>query len=208
MSVYTIGLDLGQSQDFSALAVVEHVWSLPPGVSDESRFRSDVHHHHEFHVRALRRWPLGTSYVSVTDDVCQTMRSPEFRDCATLLYDATGVGRAVGDLMDEKFRDHRLRSPQPVTITAPIKENLVSTILVALQRGRLKMAAGIPLGEELLDELQLFQQKIRQSGATSYEFNRKGEGHGDLASALMVALRWGEWLPGRSMMRFVEGAPT
>lgn len=206
MSVYTIGLDLGQSQDFSALAVVEHVWSLPPGVSVETRFLSDIHHQHEFHVRALKRWPLGTSYVAVTEDVCQIMLAPDLRGCASLLYDATGVGRAVGDLMEEKFRENRLYSPQPVTITAPIKENLVSTILVALQRGRLKMATGIPLGEQLMDEMQLFQQKIRQSGATSYEFNRKGEGHGDLASALMVALRWGEWIPGRSMMRFVEGS--
>lgn len=206
MSVYTVGLDLGQSQDFSALAVVEHVWALPPGVSVETRFTSDVNWHHEFHVRALKRWPLGTSYVSVAEDVSSLMTSADLRDCATLIYDATGVGRAVGDLLNERARRRELGTawPHPLTITAPIKEDLVSTLTVALQRGRLKMAPGLPLGEQLMSELQQFEQKIRQNGSTAYEFNRKGEGHGDLAFALLVALRWGEWVPGRGMMRHIN----
>ncbi len=202
MSALTVGLDLGQAQDYSALAVVEHVWALPPDVVLSGGTLADYPWHHEFHVRALRRWPLGTSYVAVVEDVSTVMSSPALRG-ATLLFDATGVGRAVGDLFRDKYIEGRMgdNHPCPVTITAPLKENLISNLIVALQRGRLSVSPDLLLGDALRDELLQFRQKIRQNGFTAYEFERKGDGHGDLAWGLLLALYWGDsWVPGSDSM--------
>jgi len=50
---FIIGLDLGQSMDYSALVVVECQGTVSP----------------HYAVRHLHRWPLQTSYPSIVQDV-------------------------------------------------------------------------------------------------------------------------------------------
>ena len=80
---YTAGLDLGQASDYSALAVVERVGDGPGPA---------------YHVRYLRRFPLGTSYPDVVAAVAATLATPPLPADAILAIDRTGVGRAVFDL--------------------------------------------------------------------------------------------------------------
>ena len=80
---YAVGLDLGQAQDYSALAVVEH--------AGRSRDRPLL-------VRHLHRWPLGTAYPAIVADVAATLAAPPLPAGAVLAIDRTGVGRAVFDL--------------------------------------------------------------------------------------------------------------
>src|SRR5262249_51486770 len=61
---YCIGLDLGQSQDYSALAVVE------------TNRRPDGELLHG--VRFLKRWPLGTRYTKIVRQVCELCERPPF----------------------------------------------------------------------------------------------------------------------------------
>lgn len=208
MASYTFGLDLGQAQDYSALVVVEHVEVLPPGMSLEQAealgrgFPTTVAEtRHEFEVRVARRWPLGTAYPVVVDDVAEMLRSAAFvgenysswsgrQGHASLVrVDATGVGRAVMDLFDERYRRGETLGAEirRVTIDAKIKQDLGSAVLVALQRDRLHVAKGLQLASVLEQELTLFRRGFTSTGRTTFDTKRV-DGHGDLATALMLAI--------------------
>ena len=188
MASFTLGLDLGQANDFSALAVVEHVWRYAPNSTDGVRIR-------HFEVVALRRWDLGTPYPRIVQDVAEGMVSGPLSAQGVLLFDATGVGRAIGDLFAEQWRSGRMGDypPVPVTFTQESKADMVSTVLVAAQRGRLHIANRLPLASVLEEELTRFRQKIRATGSTSIEYGGGTEGHGDLATGLFLAMKFGDY---------------
>ncbi len=188
MPAFTVGLDLGQANDFSALAVVEHVWRYAPNSTDGARIR-------EFQVLALRRWDLGTPYPRIVQDVAEGMTSGPLSAQGVLLFDATGVGRAIGDLFAEQWRAGRMGAYQPVPVTfdQQSKSDMVSNVLVAAQRGRLHIANRLPLASVLEEELTRFRQKIRASGSTSIDIARGTKGHGDLATALFLAMKFGDY---------------
>src|SRR5262249_50371566 len=78
MSVtYYSGLDLGRTQDHSALVVIER--------SEEGVLA----------VRHIHRWPLGTSYPQIADDLKSLFAAPPLQG-STLVIDHTGVGVAGG----------------------------------------------------------------------------------------------------------------
>ena len=118
---FFIGLDLGQARDFTALAVLEKVIPLAP---EPRAYRTHELWQDgqpiapprtpllpEYRGRHLERYPLGTPYPTIIAGVKDRMATPALRG-ATLIVDATGVGRPVVDL----FRAARL-TPVPVTIT-------------------------------------------------------------------------------------------
>ena len=202
MSSYTVGLDLGQGQDFSALVVVERVLVLPPLVSVGAFWRAPQlvgpSIREERHVRHLRRWELGTPYPVIVDDVATMMRSEAMQD-GLLFIDRTGVGRAVFDMFTEAWQGEEFGASYPlgVTITAGSRRNgmhvpksdLLAAIQVPLQQGTLRVAEGLALGPVLERELVSFRQKISESGRDSFDVQpRAGEGHGDLVTALSLAL--------------------
>jgi hypothetical protein len=179
---FVVGLDLGQARDFSAVVA-----------NDAHHGRGgDVHHSITF----LHRFPLGTSYPDVVDGVASLMRQlPARRRTPALVCDATGVGRPVLDLV-------RARGlfPIGVSITAGdavtrsaaddwriAKRVLVSGLQVALQTGRLQVAAALPLTQVLVRELSSFSAKISASGSASFEAWREAD-HDDLVLALAIAV--------------------
>jgi len=113
MPNFVVGLDLGQRRDYSAAIVTERVQQLID--SSALGFRPPDHAYwtdercvvDTYHVRHIQRWPLGTPYSTVTDDTAELMRTPEFRGHAVLLYDATGVGGAVSDMLNKAYRAGR-----------------------------------------------------------------------------------------------------
>src|ERR1051325_3602353 len=96
------GLDLGQVSDPTAMAVADCDGPL------DSRICS---------IRHLERWPLGTKYTKIAEDM-DTMMGKAPLLGSTLIVDHTGVGRGVVDL----FRDKpRLSDLHAVTITSGVK---------------------------------------------------------------------------------------
>lgn len=193
---FTVGLDLGQGNDYSALVVVERVQFYEHEPSE--RLFGVEEPTEELHVRALRRWELGTPYPAVVDDVVTLMRA-ELKADALFVFDATGVGRAVSDLFSAEWLKEYfcLWGPIGLTVTAGAerhewnypKKDLIAALQVPLQQGRLKIADGLTLGPILEKELVGFRQKLSATGRESFDIQRRsGEGHGDLASALMLAL--------------------
>jgi hypothetical protein len=115
------------------------------------------------------------------------------------VVDATGVGAPVVDMLKQA----RL-SPIAITITrgeavtresyaayhVP-KKDLVSTLQVLLQSGRLKIAQALPEAETLQAELLNFQMKITLQAHDVYGSWRQGS-HDDLVLATAVAVWYAE----------------
>jgi hypothetical protein len=121
---YTVGLDLGQSQDYSALAIIEEPvyvrddaarleinapslgWMSPAGLTLHQvrmarrlALQRGRPERPPLHLRHLQRYPLGTPYPEIVSDVLQLMNTRALRDDAVLVVDFTGVGRGVVDQM-------------------------------------------------------------------------------------------------------------
>jgi hypothetical protein len=195
MGEFTLGLDLGQAQDYTALAILERV-----------RVSGEVVEHH---LRDLRRFPLGTPYPRLVEEVAQLMEHPRIRGRTTLVVDATGVGAAVLDMLRS-----RGLAPVPVWITAGEraeqagdgwrvpKRDLVAVVQVLLQTGRLKLAAELVEVATLTQELRAFGVKFTPSGRDAYGVWREGQ-HDDLVLALALACWWSE-RGGASAQEFVD----
>jgi hypothetical protein len=182
---YFVGLDLGQSADFSAIAVMER-----HGTTKDN---------YVFHCRHLERWKLRTSYPAIVADTVRMMNSSQMQSGRTrpmLAVDATGVGAPVIDLFKRERINARLE-PIQITggseitkenhVTRVPKRDLVSTVQVYLQNGRLKIAEQLPEAETLTRELQNFQVKISDNAHDSYGAWREGT-HDDLVLAASLAL--------------------
>ena len=111
---YSVGVDLGQANDFTAIAVLEKkvvppetALFAPVGESPSNRLvEGDV----IYDLVYLKRPKLGTPYDTiakrVADLVCELEPQGAFGELGqvTLSVDGTGVGRAVVDMLDAEFK--------------------------------------------------------------------------------------------------------
>jgi len=197
MSFY-VGLDLGQSNDYTALAVIEKVGR--EGDRDDP----------DLHLRHLERYPLRTPYPDMVARVAALVEDPKLSSThldrrlerrvleePELLVDATGVGRPVVDLFKERglwYKAITITGGNRVTATGGgygvPKRDLIGALEVPFHSGRLKVAAGLRLWETLRSELQTFRRKVSlTTGMDTYEHWRKGD-HDDLVLAAALAC-WG-----------------
>ncbi len=154
------------------------------------------------HIRHLERF-RHLLYPEVADHTERLLDTQELKGRAELVIDATGVGPAVTDIFTSRGRlfvavkihggDVEHQAPDG-TYRVP-KRNLVSSLQVLLQSGRLKIASSLELAEVLKAELLNFRVKVNVSTAhDSYEAWREGD-HDDLVLAAALAC-WGASRPG------------
>jgi hypothetical protein len=185
MSRFHVGLDLGQANDYTAIAVVE----TDPGGGDLLLVR---------HLERFRH----TLYPEVADRIGVLMDSPELAGKTELAIDATGVGPAVTDIFAKRgrsFKAVKIHGGDAESYDKGVwrvpKRNLVSALQVALQTGTLKIASSLPLAEVLREELLNFRVKVNiATGHDSYEHWREGD-HDDLVLAAAMAV-WSARVPG------------
>jgi hypothetical protein len=177
---HVIGLDLGQAQDHSALAVLEARGGPGPP---------------RYAVRHLHRWPLGTRYARIVEDVRGLVRRPPLR-WPLLAVDGTGVGAAVvdlfraGDLEAALFSvlitaGHHAAVGADGRLHAPKKE-LVSVLQVLLQGRRLEVAPQLEHARTLAAELAAFRVKVTAAANETFESWRERD-HDDLVLAVALA---------------------
>jgi hypothetical protein len=179
---YVAGLDLGQAQDFTALAILER--SLAPDQEQAN-----------YAVRHLERFPLGTSYAAVVDRLKAVFAAPPLAD-STLAVDYTGCGRPVFDLLSGCGIRAALC---PVTITSGSKahrdddggwlvpkKELVAVLQLLLQNRRLRVAQSLPAAALLVKEMENFRVKITAAAGETFEAWRDGD-HDDLVLAAGIA---------------------
>jgi hypothetical protein len=171
---YVVGVDLGQTADYTAITILEE--------REEKSY--DVRY-----LERLRNTPY-PQIVRRLDHLVK--RLPEKPSMAV---DATGVGRPVVDMI----RDANLpASVYPITLTGGDavvqdgmerrvpKRDVASTIAVLLQSERLRISRHLKESDTLLRELLNFRVKISLSGHDSYEAWREQE-HDDLVLAVGLA---------------------
>ena len=206
---YYLGLDLGQSADYTALALIEEPvwvsgrWTSPAAMTrphyDVLRAESDRARppNPPLSVRHLERFDLGTRYTTIVERVKEMANAPPLSELpAALLVDKTGVGAAVLDAFEHSgIRPTAITihggstvsdDPQRRGYRVP-KRDLVSAVQVLLQNGRLKIAASLPESATLKRELLSFRVKVNPATAhDSYEHWREGD-HDDLVLATAMA---------------------
>jgi hypothetical protein len=198
---YYVGLDLGQSAEYTALAVVQ---TLKEKGAMEDKWKTFLH------LRHLERYPLRTPYTDVADGVSALMRSETLnsdeydpsrgriaKPRVELLVDKTGVGVAVTDLL--KARGLRFTAvtihggeqiSRPKGAYNVPKLDLVAALEVPFHTQTLKVAEGLQLWGVLREELQNFRRKVNTKTAhASFEHWRESD-HDDLVLAAALAC-WG-----------------
>ena len=196
---FYVGLDIGQSADYTALAVVQTVRER----NEQGGIESFLH------LRHLQRYPLRTLYPDIAESVAALMRDERLTEpvrlvprtslhAPELVVDNTGVGPAVTDLLKKKGLRFKA-----VTITGGDevhavgggkyrvpKRDLVSALEVPFHTGRLKVAEDLPLWPALKEELLNFRRKVDlRTAHDSYEHWRETD-HDDLVLATALACWW------------------
>jgi hypothetical protein len=186
---YFIGLDLGQTQDFTAMAVLERRAVDVAGGKPE------------YALRHLQRFPLGTAYTAIVPAVA-VLRSKEPLRQAPLVVDQTGVGRAVVDMLRQTASSviavtitggHTVTRAEDGSYHVPKKE-LITALQVVMQARRLQIARSLPDASLLVRELQQFQVKITAAANEIFGVWRNGQ-HDDLVLAVALACWWSERTP-------------
>ena len=183
---YYLGLDLGQQNQFTALAVLEKTETADPEDREQTV--------NTYAVRHLERFPVGTVYAQVFERVLGLFAVPPLKG-GELVVDQTGVGQAVIDMLQHMRGRPSFTS---VAVTAGLKashdkgvwlvpkRDLVGVLQILLQTRRLKVADTLPESPTLVKELENFQVKPAPAGADDLLLWRE-EVHDDLVLAVAVA---------------------
>ena len=206
----TLGLDLGQSTDNAAAAVLDrHTpevfqhqgrWIIRRGkyqqdYASEKEAHADPNNRVTMPCVALKLWPLGTDYGDIIKDVLDL--PADF-----IVVDFGGVGRPVVDemrrtatarkyagkirpvqLISSSARASRKQEARGAHYNVP-KIDVVSSIILAQQRKELVLPA-VPETDKLLSQLKTFQMKITK--AANFTLSHISGAHDDLVIALGLA---------------------
>jgi hypothetical protein len=177
-----MGVDLGQTTDYTAICVVKRQDPRPWG----------------YHVVYLERLPLGTTYPQVVDRVKTLLHTEPLRGDTALVVDGTGVGKAVVDLMVAQGLaplDVSIHGGEAVSVDGRHyrvpKRDLVAVLQVLLQSKRLLVAASLPEAGTLVKEMLSFRVKITEHANDTYAAWRENA-HDDLVLAVAIACWFGE----------------
>jgi hypothetical protein len=193
---FFVGADLGQAQDFTAIAVMER--AELKGDWDPVMYA----HRKEtvYHVRLLERLALGTPYPDVVARVAGITRSAAVAKRCHLAVDATGAGRPVVDMLRRSGLGCNMF---PVTITGGDRESregghyrvpkrdLITGLQTLLQAGQLRIASGLPYAHALEKEMAEMRVKVTAPGREQFGAWREGT-HDDLVLAVALA-NWASW---------------
>jgi hypothetical protein len=191
-SWYFVGLDLGQSRDYSALAVVERADVL---LEEFDHATYERHRERRYRVRFLERVALGTPYPSVVERVREVVRAKPLAGRCTLVMDATGVGAPVVDLMrraqlgcgiEPVILTGGERSSQADGVWCVPKQDLVAGLRVMLEKRELGLPAKFGPSRVLVKELAEMESWMGGRGGQKFGARREGA-HDDLVMASALA---------------------
>ena len=187
-SKYTIGVDLGQAQDFTAICVLE---SLPNPEGEDKKILYALKHLERF---------KDVSYPDVVKRVQTIIGKLGQSD---LVVDATGCGLPVVDMLKRAglkpiaimiHSGDRVSSESPLSFRVP-KRDLVAILQVVTQTGRLKIPLKLRLSQLLQGELLNIKVKIDPATAhDSYSAWREAD-HDDLVLSVALACWYAETRP-------------
>jgi hypothetical protein len=188
---YWLSVDLGQSVDPTAIAVIERM--RVPQLRDGTFTPKPIPFATTYRVRHLERMPLRTPYPEIVSHVGRMLVTAPLAGRVRLVIDQTGVGRPVFDM----FVAARLK-PEGVTITAGdgwskdgdtyrvAKLLLVSRLQAALHSGLLHIASDLQEADALKSELADFRVSYTATGYS--QFSAREGRHDDLVLSVAIGL--------------------
>jgi hypothetical protein len=196
--VFFVGLDLGQSRDHSALAVVERTEIF---LDEMDWVKYERRRTQRFRVRFAERVRLGTPYPDVVERVRRVVRSNPLAGRCTLVMDATEVGAPVLDILR---RSNLGCAIEPVILTGGEREShtggvwhvpqrdLVTGLRVMLEKEELGLSRKVIGAGALMKELSDMGARMTSRGQVSFGARREGE-HDDLVIAAALACWRARW---------------
>lgn len=186
MPTHLLSIDLAQLQDFTAFAVLRGVDAES---SDEDAGRSYQVHH-------LRRLERGMSYVDQVGRI-RDVRG-QLPDGAEVVVDATGVGQAVVDMLEDLSpTEIWIHGGEKVTQSGQRyrvpKRELAGALQRVLSERRLEVHPSLEHAETLKEEMQNFKAKINpDTGHETYAADWREGDHDDLVLAVAMGVWCGE----------------
>jgi hypothetical protein len=192
-----VGLDVGRSQDNSAITVLARRIEAVEPLAPEPQTTIAM-----YYAVMLERFPLRTPYYYVENEVARVWGVPEMLTREKyLIVDATGVGSPVV----ENLINYMHLPAQSVIITGGesarqmedgvyhvSKSNLVTALMDIVQRKRLKILDGVKDAEAFFQQLDVFGYTVnRETGNLSYEA-AVAKVHDDLVISTALALWYAE----------------
>jgi phage FluMu gp28-like protein len=153
---YYAGVDFGKLQDYSVLAVLRR----------EGEILKLVY---------IYQFPLETPYIQVIGHLVRANQKFAFR---SVLVDQTGVGEPVL----EEIRNQGLRNVEGVKFTVQTKEELLTSLKIAMEQNRL----AIPYHRQLCQQINEQQHEYSKSG--HLQFSHPENSHDDMLWALALAV--------------------
>jgi hypothetical protein len=202
-SQFFVGCDLGRQHDYTAITITE---KLVEPLTDWTSLRPVEVAPPRYVVKYIQRCELGTDYPTIVEDLAALMRRPPLCQPASkcteqtkLIFDETGVGAPVGDLLRKSGI-----SPRPVGIVITAghgasrtrdgwrvsKLQIVSVLSALLHCGRLKISAQLAESRALIDELQNF--RVTYTEAANVQFGARTNRHDDIILSLGVGVWFAE----------------
>lgn len=202
---YLVTADLGFSQDYTAISVLERT-EKTTGIErkeylhEEGAYVIEEEWKGAYELRWLERPPLKTSYPDICERLQQMLFDTSLRGNATLIVDATGVGRPVVQMMEEMGL-----APVSVLVTGGTRESMdddgiyhvpkkiiITSLQMVFQERRIKVAQDLELVPVFLQELDNFKMKKNvDTGNISYEAWRASD-HDDLVFSVGLGAWYGE----------------
>ncbi len=196
---FFLGLDLGQSQDYTALTVLERLELVSLERDPYSlTFPTSVQHR----IRHLERLPLQTAYHQVVAKVIEWVeklsRAAKVGH-VELVVDATAVGTPIVEM---------LRNARPACTIVPViitgsehgsfsgemyrvpKRDLMSRLHLMLEDNALRIPFTLPALPDFREEFRAFRLRFTSTGHDSY--SAEGLTHDDLILSVALAT-WRSW---------------
>ena len=176
---YVLGVDLGQVNDPTAVALIEHSFGRQPLLQVRPPAALPTRHELPGDQRSDRR---PSQRLTAPRPHQRRRRRDRCRQ--------TRRGRPQAEARSNRFYAITITGGNSVTAspgnTNVPKRDLISTCQLLLQNGRLKIAAGIPDAAALIDEMLAYRITISENGHDSYGPWRERD-HDDLLLALALA---------------------
>jgi phage FluMu gp28-like protein len=152
---YYCGIDFGKLQDYSVIAVLKRKGGI-------------------LEVVYMYQFPLETPYASVIGHLVRANQKFQFR---SVLVDQTGVGEPVL----EEIRDQGVRNIDGVKFTVQTKEEMLTSMKIAMEQNRL----AIPYHRQLCEQIN--EQRYEYSKSGHLQFSHPQNSHDDMLWALSLS---------------------
>ena len=200
--MFYLGLDLGQRQDHSALAIVERR-ERGAGQFNYVDWRvAQAPERGQLVVRHLERMELGTPYIDVVRRVVEVVGKPSLAGKKRLVVDATGVGMPVVEMLVAAKPGCEV---MPVMMTGGAAEHhdgrvwlvpkidLMAGLQSLIEREQLGIARRMRESGRLVKELMSVTATVRKSRRLRVGAEGSGD-HDDLVVAVALAC----WAAGKA----------